>query len=283
MDPITPTAVSLAELIVALIAAVGVGNFILIVFVLMLFINMPTLISKLKDTITSSASKKKMLEYQQTFIEGVNSINLLTQQVNSSAVGIDQLKGEIKALVAIVDGLHASIIKEGEERRQENIILSDTLERQVRAIEAIDKMMRNVMSESDTLRMTAFIIGITSSLKADILSKISAIIAGPDKSDSGLTDLNLRSDIETAWSDIKTEIDRFKTPVKIRLFLDEREKHLWGQTGLFTKITHIASSSELSQEKKISTISKQLDNGLRDLQDELVKYLNRVKAATRGE
>lgn len=282
MDPITPATVSLVELIISLIGAVGVGNFILIIAVLMLFINLPTIITTIKNAITSSKELKNSKELQRLIGETHVTISNLVARSEEQTSDLEEYRGEIKALVAIVDMLHGSIHKEGEERRQENIILSDTLERQVRAIEAIDRMMRNVMSESDTLRMSAFVIGITSSLKADLLLKISAILES-EKSDSGLTSLNLRTDIETAWSDIKTEIDRFKTPIQIKLFLDDYEKHLWGQTGLFTKIINIAGSTELDNNKKIATISKQLDNGLRDLQNELTKYLGKLKAATRGE
>ena len=282
MDLITPATVSIAELIVSLIGAVGVGNFILIIAVLMLFVNLPTIITTIKNAISSHKELKNTKELQRLIGETQATISSLVSDASDHGEDLEEFRSEIKALVAIVDMLHSSIHKEGEERRQENIILSDTLERQVRAIEAIDRMMRNVMSESDTLRMTAFVIGITSSLKADLLTKISTILES-EKSDSGITSLNLRTDIETAWSDIKTEIDRFKTPLKIRLFLDEYQKHLWSQTGLFNKIIHIASSTEISNNKKLATISKQLDNGLRDLQNELTKYLGKVKAATRGE
>ncbi len=282
MDPISPTTVSIADLIVSLISAVGVGSFILIVIVLMLFINLPTIITIIKNAISSNKELKNAKDLQRLIGEAQTTISNLVSSSSSQTKDLKEFRAEIKALVAIIDMLHASMHKEGEERRQENIILSDTLERQVRAIEAIDRMMRNVMSESDTLRMTAFVIGITSSLKADLLTKISAILES-EKLDSGITGLNLRTDIETAWSDIKTEIDRFKTPLKIRLFLDEYQKNLWTNTGLFNKIINIASSTELSNDKKLATISKQLDNGLRELQSELTKYLGEIKAVTRGE
>lgn len=285
MDPISPSAVSLAELVVTLVTTVGVGNFILIVAVLMLFINIPTIIGTIRQTVSSRREAKVATENQRLIGETQRTISDVVEVINSQTNDLEEYRGEIKALVAIVDTLHASIVKESEERRQENIMLSDALERQVRAIEAIDRMMRNVMSESDTMRVTAFVIGITNSLKSDIMAKVMAIIEGSEnKSDSGgLYDLNLRTDMETAWSDIKTEIDRFKMPVKLRLFLDEYEKKLWSQTGLFTKIMSIAASNTIDAQKKQATISKQLDSGLRDLQNELAKYLQQVRAATRGD
>lgn len=285
MDLIAPSAVPLAELVVTLVTAVGVGNFILILMVLILFVNIPTIISTIRQTLSSRREAKVAIENQRLIGETQRTISDVVEVVNSQTNDLEEYRREIKALVAIVDTLHASIVKESEERRQENIMLSDALERQVRAIEAIDRTMRNVMSESDTMRVTAFVIGITNSLKSDIMTKVMAIIEGiENKSESGgLYDLNLRTDIETAWSDLKTEIDRFKTPVKIRLFLDEYEKKLWSQTGLFTKILNIANSNTIDAKKKQATISKQLDGGLRDLQNELAKYLQQVRAATRGE
>lgn len=285
MDPITPSTVNLVELIVTLIGAVGVGSFILILAVLMLFINLPTIITTIRQIITSKAKNDTLKENQRLIGETQRTISDLVSGTESQAEDLAEFRGEIKALVAIVDSLHASIVKESEERRQENIMLSDALEREVRAIEAIDRMMRNVMSESDTMRTMAFIIGIANSLKADIMNKVMSIIeSAENKSESGgLVDLNLRTDIETAWSDIKTEIDRFKTPVKIRLFLDEYEKKLWSNVGLFTKIIYIANSKDLEPFRKKAAISKQLDGGLRELQDELAKYLQEVKTATRGD
>lgn len=285
MDTISPSTVSLVELLVALIGAVGVGNFILIMFVVMLFVNLPTIITSIRQIFTSNSKSETLKENHRLIGETQRTISELVADIGALQEDHTSLNGEIKTLVAITDSLHSSIVKESDERRQENAIISETLERQVRAIEAIDRIMRNVMSEDDTIRAISFIIGIKSSFKHDIMSKVTAIIDGNQVSSDGpgLIDLNLRTDIETTWSDIKTEIDRFKTPVKIRIFLDEYERNLWSNTGLFTKIIHIASTSTLEPANKKSVISKQLDNGLRALQSELHKYLQKVKSVTRGE
>jgi hypothetical protein len=267
MDPATN--LGLSQIVITLITAVGVGNFILIMLALFIVVNAPTIINQLlkmrsdKEARKSSAESSNIIKAQLIDIKEYSRKSEETSQ---------SVKTEVETLGTKVSDLKESTIKENEERREENILITKNLVKMSQALDSIDKMMRNVMSEKDTMEVIGLKMGIKSSFKNNLLARVMETIESlADKRDGQLS-YDLKSDIESVWSDLKSEFENFNTPINIRSFLNDFDEELWSQGGMFTQIMNLAISN-LEKDRKRDAISKQIDTGTRSLQSKISSYL----------
>lgn len=296
MDPITTAAattnIPLTEIMLQLIAAVGVGNFLLIVIVLTLVVNAPTIIKTVVETLSKNKANKalnKSLSEIHTVVDSISSCSVKLEAAildlkNGSEYAEKNLieaKNEIKNLMATVNLLHKSIEKENNERREENILITSTLETLSRALDSINRMMRNVISEDDTSRLLSFILGIEPSLKNNIVEKVMSTMEKCKEINESL-ERDLTNDLNSEWSDFKNQINQFNTPIKVPNLINEYESKMWQEKGMYYEILKIATDRTIDLHRKKEIISKLLNFGLRKLHNDLADKMLEIKNDAMG-
>lgn len=268
----------ITETVLSLVTAVGVGNFILIAVVLALIVNIPNIVSGLANFLKSSKASKTITDVVAQIQVLEELIKGTTSQTSANKDLINSQINEIKALVAIVDLLHSSLERDGSERKEEANMMTYSLERLSRALESIEKIMRNVMSEEDASALVAFMFGIEPSFKNKIIEKAMLIIEQVDSVVSiESLENDLKNDLYSEWSDFKTRISSFKTPIDIKEYLEKKEEDLWSEDGLFNEILKIVKRpvEEASKERKKDAIVKLLNIGLRRINYDLSASLRK--------
>lgn len=275
MNPTTGVPI-ITELVIELVTAVGVGNFIIITLVLSLVMNLPTIITGVNNLIKNKRANLRLDLLQEKITSVEISVDSIESGVRKNANSMNLQTNEIKALVAIVDLLHSALDRESSERREENSMITYSLEKLSSALESIDKIMRNVISEEDTSRLLTFVMGIEKSLRNSLLEKSMEMV---DHFESGVTngglEEDLKNDLFSEWSDFKSELSQFNTPINIVNFFDAKEADLWKEHGMFAEIVRIAklSPNKVEKQRKKDAISKRLNIGLRRLHADLANYL----------
>lgn len=270
------TGVPITELVIELVTAVGVGNFIIIALVLALIVNLPNIASGISSLLKNRKANQRLEQLQQQVSVIEQSVNTIESGLDRNANNMNIQTNEIKALVAIVDLLHSALDKESTERREENSMITYSLEKLSTALESIDRIMRNVIGEEDTSRLLTFTLGIESSLRNSVLEKTMQTV---DHYESGVTngglEDDLKNDLYSEWSDFKSQIGQFNTPINIANFLDAKEPELWEEHSMFAEIVRIAklSPDKVDKHRKKDAISKRLNIGLRRLHADLTSHL----------
>ena len=95
-------------------------------------------------------------------------------------------------------------------------------------------------------------------------------------SDKQMNEKTLKSEIESCWSELKFELSRFNSPVKLKPLLDSYDCDLWSNEGMFTNIVSLSVSSDDKLAVKES-IKKQIDIGLRTLFNKISESLEENK------
>jgi hypothetical protein len=265
--------VGLTQLVLSLIAAVGVGNFVIVILVLFIVVNAPTIISQLiklktdKDSRKASGESSAIVKAQLIDIKEHSEKSLeATTSTNASVVSLSK---------SIID-LNDISKKEDIERREENVLITENIVKISNSLDSIDKMMRNVMSEKDMMRVVGLKMGIRNNFKNDLLNRIIDNIDSLFETKDGQLSYNLKSDLNSAWVDLKNEFESFNAPINIKYFLDKYEEELWKQDGMFQQIINLAIS-DLEKERKKEAISKQIDAGTRKIQSSISSYLDQKR------
>jgi hypothetical protein len=284
MDPITTTSNSTAisQLIIQLVSTVGVGNFVVIMFVMMLVANAPTIIDNIASFFKGKKYNKNITDLLEKSTRVEQYLESLKSEQEGSKKNINIIINEVKALVSIIDVMHSSLEKENNERREENILITNSLERLSSALEAIERTMRNVISENDSAELISLILGIKINLRESILKNVIEPMIdiieenGIEKKD---LEKDLKNDLYSEWSDFITEINLFNMPVNMSSFLNAKEKVLWTDGGLFDDVVKLALTdrNKLSKARKKTTIVKRLNIGLRQLHTEMNNILHQER------
>jgi len=262
--------VGLTQLVLSLIAAVGVGNFVIVILVLFIVVNLPTVISQLiklksdKDARKASSESSAIVKTQLIDIKE-HSINAEENSKNVQA-GLGSLNKSLEVL-----SKDCSI--ENNERREENVLITGNLVKMSNALDSIDKMMRNVMSEKDMVNVFSLKMGISNNFKNRMLAKVMETIESLEDKKDGQLSYDLKSDLTSLWSDVKNEFETFNLPINIKSFLDQYDEELWSQAGMFQQITNLAISSSLDKSRKREAISRQIDLGTRSIQSKISYFL----------
>src|SRR6056297_3211361 len=173
MDPLAVggSAIPISQLVIQLVTAVGVGNFVIIILVLSLVVIAPTIANSIIAFFKNRNASKQLeiLEEQSKKVENRIDDIKETQRQNDNSLSV--ITNEVKALVAIVDIMHSSLDKENSERRDENILITNSLEKLSSAMESIERMMRNVISEEDSAELISIMLGIDNSFRHAVLEK----------------------------------------------------------------------------------------------------------------
>lgn len=287
MDPITAAGqVPLSQLIVQLVTAVGVGNFVIVILVLAFVVNAPSIINGITTFFKNRNSLKQLnlLKEQTDRVE--QYLEDLEDKVSDNASNTNVLTNEIKALVAVVDLLHSSLDKENNERRDENILITNSLEKLSSALDSIERMMRNVISEEDSGELLSFIMGIQLSLKLSITQKVMNTIEQIENEEISRENVinDLKNDIYSAWSDFKTKTTQFNMPIDISRYLNQKEEEMWKKGGMFYDIVQLTlanpKNNNYNKERRKAAVTKRLDIGLRRLHTDLVEQLRQHRSST---
>jgi uncharacterized protein YoxC len=287
MDPITAAGqVPLSQLVVQLVTAVGVGNFVVIILALAFVVNAPSIINGITTFFKNRNSLKQLnlLKKQTDRVE--QYLEDLEDKVGDNASDINVLTNEIKALVAVVDLLHSSLDKENNERRDENILITNSLEKLSGALDSIERMMRNVISEEDSAELLSFVMGIQLSLKITITQKVMSTIEQIEEGEISRDNVvdDLKNDIYSAWSDFKTKTTQFNMPIDITHYLNQKEEEMWKKGGMFYDIVQATlakpKNGNYSKERRKNAVTKRLNIGLRRLHTDLVEQLRQHRSST---
>ena len=263
------------EVIVQFIETIGIGNFILVVSVAALIVNLPTLISKL-FSLFSSGKKEKETQETVGFIK--TKLVDCSRDLDSMQKDVSDIANMSTNNIEKIKDLRNDLASVNNERREENMLLIDTMEDMLNSISSIKNIMKNVMSEEDAIKLISYLLGVFKSFSSSLLSKImEALELSNEIEDELLNKKTLKSNIDSCWSDLKIEISRFNTPIKLKPLLDKQDKELWSKDGMFTQIIKLASSNSDSNIKKES-IKKQIDISLRILFNNLADILEKNKS-----
>lgn len=264
-----PASIPITQLIIDLISSVGVANFILVVVVLAVIINAPTIVNQITRAISGN---KKVVETQQT----LGRIDKLLTDTESSNKSISKEIQGLKYSCSSISKIEQLIGNSREASHVEISLVAENLAKLLLAISSMEKMMRNVISEEDINKIASSVLGISISLKLDLLKRTLDTIEALKDVKTGQMTHDLRSDMNSAWSDFKTFITSFNSPVNLKQFFNKCDKKLWSENGLFTYLLNSAAS-DADMKIKRDTISKQIDTGLRNMQADLVAFLDSNK------
>jgi hypothetical protein len=271
MDP-----TSVVQLAFELVKAIGVGNFIFVVSVLAIVINAPNIINQIVRKINDNKREKEIMQIVGKIDKGLDDIHSSnTEILKTETAAAKDLTSAISGLQSVDQSLNRS----NSERRLENGLIAENLGKISFALSSIERMMRNVISEEDALRAASVTLGITASLKSDLLKRVLSTIEKLADTKTGHLTYDLTSDINSAWADFRNNLSNFNMPVRLKDLLDDYEKRFWEEDQMFKQILNIATSDiDLSLMKE--TISKTIDTGLRNLYSGLISFLeanNRVR------
>jgi len=265
----------LNEVVVQLVKMVGVSNFILIIVVIAIVINLPTLLSKLISTFSSNKKgkemqqmvgliKTKLIDFSNDSNEIKKDINEIKNVSHNNSNNVEELKKELKSV--------------NTERREENMMIIDTMEDMLKSILSIKNIMKNVMSEEDAIRLISYLLGVFKGFAGTLLEKVMNTMESFDRiDDHKLNEKTLKSDMDNCWSDLKIEISRFNTPIKLKPLLDSYDDQFWAKDGMYTQIIKL---STLESDIKIikESIKKQIDIGLRVLFNNISESFEKNKS-----
>jgi len=260
----------LNEVIVKLIDMVGVGNFILIIVSMALVVNLPTIITKIVGLFTSN-KKEKDLQRVAGFIE--TKLKDLDDRSKDIEKDVTDIENTLKHNTEEVKELRTDLKSVNTERREENMMIIDTMENMLNSILSIKNVMKNVMNEEDATRLVSYLLGIFNNFSTSLFSKtMNAIESFENIEDEDLNQKTLKNEIDSCWSDLKIEIARFNTPIKLKPFLDSYDDTFWSKEGMFKQIVKLSTSNSDLQIIKES-IKKQIDIGLRQLFNQISESL----------
>ena len=261
------------ELILQIIDKFGVGNFILIMFVLMIFINLPNIISNILNFLKGRKPDSTIEDIKKLLVLVDNNIKKFDDNLTIYDKKLDDQTKEIKALIAIVDLIHSSIEKGLEEISEENSMITYSLERLSTATESISKIMRNVISEEDIIKIITFFLGIEDSLKINIIKKVMENLDNFDnKIDDSIAE-DLKNELNSIWSDFKHKTRELKAPIDMTSFLEEKEREFWVDGGFFFEILKTFKSNNLDKSRKKEIISKKINIEIRKIHNDFVYRL----------
>lgn len=264
MDP--TAAIPIGQLILSLVAAVGVGNFILIAVILLILFNLPTIVSLILKTISRSQDKKLSSitsEEIRAHLESVkNDLSLISEKAQNNCKQLTVLRENAQLTT--------------DERREENSLIAENLIKINTAINSMENMMRNVMDEKDTMALVSLKLGINNNFKSILMSKVMQTIEALPSRRNGQLKTDLKNDIDNAWADFKNEFDGFNTPIDIKRLLD-CDTELWALDGMFAEMMNLATSADLELIRKREAISRQIDLGIRKLHSKIGAYLEQIK------
>lgn len=263
----------LSQLVLSLIAAVGVGNFILVLLVLFIVVNAPTIINQLIRMKADKDARKAGAESSAIIKTQLIDIKEHSSKAAEASVAV-QTKMEV--LSNGVDELRESTTGENEERREENVLITKNLVKMSNSLDSMDKMMRNVMSEKDLMSVVSLKMGIKNNLKNTLLAKAMETIESLADSKDGQLSYDLKSDISSVWADLKGEFEAFNSPINVKSLLDKFDEELWEQGGMFQQIMNLAVSG-LDKSRKREAISKQIDIGIRKIQAKISSHLEQKR------
>lgn len=265
------------ETIISLVSAVGVANFLAIIIVVAIVVNFPSIISSINSSIKNKNYSNKIEEIKQNVVFINKSLSKEEEKFNNIIKSVDNQTNEIKALIAMIDILHDSIVKENSERRDEHLMLTENLEKTSKALTSISMVLRNVISEEDTLRLLSLALGIEASLKNNLIEKSMEAIEHLNLGISvNSVEDNLKNDLNSVWSDFKNKISQFSTPLNMSIFLSEKEGEMWGTGGIFSDLLEIAvRNQDLDKSRKKNAIEKRVNVALRNIHSDLNSFLTK--------
>lgn len=266
--------VGLTQLVLSLLAAVGVGNFVIVILVLFIVVNAPTIIGQLIKMKTDKDARKASTE--SSAIIKTQLIDIKDHAI-SAAENSKNVQADLNSLTKSLDELNKGSSTENNERREENVLITGNLVKMSNALDSIDKMMRNVMSEKDMVSVFNLKMGINNNFKNRLLAKIMETIEPLEDKKDGQLSYDLKSDLTSLWSDVKNEFETFNVPMNIKTFLDQYDEQLWSQGGMFQQITNLAISSSLDKSRKREAISRQIDLGTRSIQSKISCFLEQKR------
>jgi len=258
--------IPITQLVLSLVGAVGVGNFILIAVVLFLIVNAPMLIERILQYRHIVKMEQKNTDYLNVITSKVKDIHNVVGTLHTDTLtNTSFLKNSIQE----IDSLKDAVVVDTKTAEEERYLITDTLAKILSSLDGIDKMMRNVISEKDTGSLFAIKVGILDNFKNILLNKITNAIEVFPSSELAV---NLENEINSAWSDLKVELDVFNTPIKMGRYLSKYDQLLWGDEEMFRRVINLATSN-FNPKRKMETISRQIDIGLRKIHSDLNNFL----------
>lgn len=264
----------LSELVVQLITNIGVGNFILVIVVMSLVANLPGIITKIIGLFTSGKKEKDMQQV----------VGFIKTKLTDCCKNLEDIKKDVTEIKNSSDtnaknakDLKFELKSFNQERRKENMMLIENMEDISSSILSIKNILRNVMSEDDAIRLVSYVLGVFKGFAASLMEKVMISVESFSKTDDKqFNEKSLKSEMENCWSDLKIEVSRFNSPVKLKPLLDSYDSEFWAEDGMFANIVNLSTSSDDVKMIKES-IKKQIDIGVRSLFNKISDSLEKNK------
>jgi hypothetical protein len=262
--------VSISQEIINLIGQIGVGNFLLVLFSLFVVVNAPNILDKVLGRKQRNDREKQQTE-NMTFMK--TQIKNIWDESRRTTESIDQFRNKFEVQKQQTEDYSKMSAEQNKQRIAENFAITDSINNIVNSIDSIEKMMRNVMSEQDSMGLISLKMGSVEDFKTRLVAKIMQIL---NSAQNGSIELDVKAVINSEWLDLKSEFDAFNMPFSMRSFLDKFDVELWEDDGMFNIVKNIAIN-DLTNERKQATMSKQIDSGLRAIQAQLNDYLAELR------
>lgn len=172
---------------------------------------------------------------------------------------------------SIIDKITSRRIQRRHLERDDKI--KDTLKEVVVSVQDIAAMMRNVISEKDTLGIISLKMGSVEDFKTRLVAHIKQVVKSSNGAINGQIEKDIIAVINSEWHDLKSEFEAFDLPFSMRIYLNKFDKELWEKGGPFDMIKDMAIDEKLSIDRRMIAISKQIDIGSRNIQAELASQL----------
>jgi methyl-accepting chemotaxis protein len=263
----------LNEVVLQLINMIGVGNFILIIAVMSVIVNMPMIITKIFSIFSSGKKQKETNDYisfikikLETFEKDIDFLKDYSTKIKETSNNCSNKLTDISS----------SLKEYNKERREENMMIVEAIEDMLKSIYSIKNIMKNVMNEDDTIRLVSYLLGVIKNFSNSLLEIIlDTVESFKNNENNELNEKALANKMDSCWSNFKDEISRFNTPIKLKPLLDSYDSDFWKKDGMYTQIINTDLSMSIGLLK--DTIKKQIDIGLRKLFNEISEKIERNK------
>jgi hypothetical protein len=274
MDPVTSS--QTVQAFVEAVKVVGPWNVVLVILIVGVVINLPTIIKSITDLFGKKnevAESERMQQNIGNIKQSLSDLHTASESVINCTI---ENKNKVESISKDVDIIGKDMVTLAEERRREAAGIIDEMEELNTGLEIIHRNMKNVMSEQDTVNVLEHYLGIKKSLKENIVDKIMVVIEELKDEKSGQLSYDIRKTIDTVWLEFLRDVAPLNTPIGLKEHFESLTENFWKQDGLFSQIVTLALN-DYPIERIRSTISLNLDSELRLLHSKTAQYLQKIK------
>jgi hypothetical protein len=265
------------------VKAIGAWNVILVILVLGIIVNLPTIIKGIGDLFAKKEKKEDAERMQQNIGEIKQSLENVKISSDSAAEKSIEVKGSVEGVKSDINIIGHDLETLANERRREHSLIIDNMDGMNTSLDIIHKNMRNVMSEKDTIGVIEYYLGVKNSFRNSLMARVMTVIEELKEEKSGQLSYDIKKTLDTVWLEFLNEIDPLNAPISLKDHFETYTEDLWKADGMFSQIVTLALN-DYPIERIKNTISLSLDNELRLLHSKLAQYLQKIKESkNRGE